>query len=236
MIDSAEVRRGKATNGVYGNKNAVLWGDFCFANALRYVGKLGEAGVLEVGEAVARMVRGELRQLMSMGNLTLCTKECLEQSRGKTGALLSLAVKLGATVARVPYTIRALAGEFGERFGIVFQMRDDYLDYFGETSTLGKVAGKDMCEGVVTLPLLLAAQMNPKPDIMRLFAQRALAVEQLPVVQRWIAESGAEQIFLQMMREQGALAIAALRCLPQSTYRDALVNCVQEVSNFESHL
>lgn len=235
IIDNAKMRRGQVTpNGEFGSQKAVLWGDFCFANALRHAGKLGDLAVQEVGEAVEQMVRGELRQLESRGNLTIDAKECLEQCKGKTGALLSLAAKLGAIVAKAPYTIRALAGEFGERFGIVFQLKDDYLDYFGDSSVLGKVVGRDMCEGVVTLPLLLAAQMSPRADLIRAFGERSLTIALLPEVQRWIVKSGAEQRFLSIVREQECLALAALRCLPLSVHRDALFNAVQAVSNIEA--
>lgn len=228
IIDNATMRRGQVTpSGEFGPQKAVLWGDYFFAHALRYAGKLGDQAVQDVGEAVEQMVRGELKQLESRGDLTLSAKDCLEQCKGKTGALLSLAAKLGATVAKSPYTIRALAGEFGERFGIVFQWRDDYLDYFGDSSTLGKTVGRDMCEGVVTLPLLLAAHLSPQEQLIRAFAERSLAAENLPEVRRWIVESGAEQRFLQMMREQEHLALAALKCLPPSFYRDALASIVQ---------
>ncbi|MBS3937042.1 MAG: polyprenyl synthetase family protein [Peptococcaceae bacterium] len=230
VIDNAHVRRGEpAAQGNYGSKNAVLWGDICFAAALRHASKLGDEGVHEVAEAVERMVRGELRQLAMQGNLALTVPACIEQQRAKTGALFSLAAKLGATVARAPYTMRSLAGEFGEHLGVVFQMKDDYLDYFGEAHILGKDLGRDMCEGVVTLPILLASQLAPHAGLMGRFAEGTLTVDHLPEVRGWIGDSGAIQSLGVLMRQQREFALAALRCWPHNEFRDALANCVEDL-------
>ena len=52
-------------------------------------------------------------------------------------------------------------GAFGLKLGIAFQIADDILDCAGQTVETGKIAGTDLREGTPTLPLLLAARVDP---------------------------------------------------------------------------
>ena len=58
------------------------------------------------------------------------------------------------------------AARFGGYFGIAFQIMDDLLDILRKPKTIGKPAGNDLKEGIITLPVLLAAAKDP--DIRRL--------------------------------------------------------------------
>jgi len=155
IVDNAAVRRGKPTlQQSIGNKYAVLSGDFCLASSLRCAAKLGSCAVLELGEAVIKVIEGELMQTSSPHDADITLEEYVERIAGKTGALFSLSMRLAAIAADAPHTIRALAGQFGHYLGIVFQMRDDYLDIFGTSQSLGKLVANDLVEGNVTLPLM----------------------------------------------------------------------------------
>jgi len=46
--------------------------------------------------------------------------------------------------------------EFGESFGIAFQMKDDLLDMTADERSLGKPAGNDLTERKITIPLIAA--------------------------------------------------------------------------------
>ena len=48
--------------------------------------------------------------------------------------------------------------KFGLHFGVAYQLIDDWLDYAGESATMGKNTGDDLAEGKMTLPLILALQ------------------------------------------------------------------------------
>ena len=45
--------------------------------------------------------------------------------------------------------------QWGERFGVAFQLSDDLLDIASDSAESGKVPGTDLREGVPTLPVLL---------------------------------------------------------------------------------
>ncbi|HRP72265.1 MAG TPA: polyprenyl synthetase family protein [Luteimonas sp.] len=73
----------------------------------------------------------------------------------KTGALLRAAVRLGALAAGADAATHASLDRFAEALGLAFQIRDDLLDIEGDSTTLGKTAGKDVAQDKATFPALL---------------------------------------------------------------------------------
>ena len=49
-----------------------------------------------------------------------------------------------------------LLDQFGEKYGIIFQIRDDIFDFISTSSKIGKPVGNDIREGKFTLPLIYA--------------------------------------------------------------------------------
>lgn len=228
VIDNAVLRRGKPSlKELVGNKAAVLGGDYCLASALRCAAKLGSPAVFELGEAVIQIVEGELLQSAARNELNISVEQYLERVTGKTGALFSLSMRLAAIAADAPHTIRALSGQFGRYLGVVFQMRDDYLDFYGVAESMGKHLGNDLTEGIATLPLILAHRLQPDDRLAAMFSTNSLTSESLPEVRRWVTESGAEKESLAIMQHHAGLALAALNCLPAGENRDALASCVE---------
>ena len=97
----------------------------------------------------------------------------LERCALKTGKLFEAACVLGGG-----------SGEYGLLLGIAFQIADDILDCTGDTIETGKVPGIDLRDGTPTLPLLLAAQLDP-------IVREALAGGPLEGVLVRVAQSGA---------------------------------------------
>jgi len=73
----------------------------------------------------------------------------------KTGALLRAAVRLGAIAAGAEAADRERLDVFADALGLAFQIRDDLLDVEGDSTTLGKTAGKDAVQAKATFPALL---------------------------------------------------------------------------------
>jgi farnesyl diphosphate synthase len=73
----------------------------------------------------------------------------------KTGALLRAAVRLGAIAAGAEAADRERLDVFADALGLAFQIRDDLLDVEGDSTTLGKTAGKDAAQAKATFPALL---------------------------------------------------------------------------------
>jgi len=103
------------------------------------------------------MIGGQLLDLEAEGReLNLDDLECIH--RGKTGALIEAAVRVGAMAARGgAVRIEALA-RFGAVVGLAFQIADDVLDVTATTDELGKTAGRDVALHKSTYPALLGVE------------------------------------------------------------------------------
>ncbi|MDA8391862.1 MAG: polyprenyl synthetase family protein, partial [Actinomycetota bacterium] len=77
-------------------------------------------------------------------------------------SLTSCACRIGALTAGLGNGEQEALGEFGEAFGLVFQIRDDILDVVATEDDLGKEAGQDLAKGIYTLPVLIALE---DPDV-----------------------------------------------------------------------
>ena len=58
--------------------------------------------------------------------------------------MFKVSLKIGALIAQAVPTKVKIIEEYGEKFGLAFQIRDDILDIFGEEQEFGKVIGKDI--------------------------------------------------------------------------------------------
>ncbi|QFU82590.1 polyprenyl synthetase family protein [Natronorubrum aibiense] len=140
IIDRSELRRGTAS----------AWSEFGYGPAIvSSDGLLGEAFALFSADPDAMQVVAEAMVELGVGEATELSAqpaneaEYMTLARRKTGALFRAAAELGAIAAGSdPVTVEAL-GEYAERVGIAFQIRDDVLDAVAEPDELGKPTGHD---------------------------------------------------------------------------------------------
>ena len=157
VLDEADDRRGGATvNRLRGNETAVMLGDYLISNAFHLAASIGDADLTErLGEVTNTLCEGELVQLHHRDDLGLDFSTYIEIVRRKTAVLVGACGRLGGmTVGGEPETVEAL-GQFGERLGIAFQVRDDILDLEGDLEVVGKSVGRDLAKGKLTLPMIL---------------------------------------------------------------------------------
>lgn len=178
VVDESPLRRGLQTaNSLWGNKASVLVGDFLFARAFQLMVADKSLEVLRIlSNASAQIVEGEVNQLEWIGNLEVTVKDYFKVIESKTAPLFKAAAMVGACVNnQSPQQIQSL-GSYGHSLGIIFQLRDDVLDYQALTEVWGKEPGDDFREGKVTLPVILAYE-KATPD-EKVFWQRTLAERQ----------------------------------------------------------
>ncbi|WP_049927836.1 polyprenyl synthetase family protein [Halopiger goleimassiliensis] len=140
IIDRSELRRGTTSAWAeFGHGPAIVTSD----------GLLGEAFALFSTEPEATRVVAEAMVELGVGEATeleakpATEDEYMTLARRKTGALFRAAAELGAIAADSdPVTVEAL-GEYAERVGIAFQIRDDVLDAVADEAELGKPTGHD---------------------------------------------------------------------------------------------
>ena len=156
VVDDAELRRGwPSINRIWKNKLSILVGDFMFSKALSNMIHLKNFDALNILSSTAeRLSRGEILQIEKAIKKNMTEEVYYKMVSDKTASLFSAACELGGlTVVEDEDKGHALAN-FGEKFGLVFQIKDDLLDITGNIEGLGKPAGFDLKKNILTLPLI----------------------------------------------------------------------------------
>ncbi|MFC6181981.1 polyprenyl synthetase family protein [Lactiplantibacillus daowaiensis] len=162
-MDNDPLRRGQPTSHVkFGEDLAILAGDALQPLAFQWLADSGltadKVAQLTLGLAQAAgpqgMVAGQVADVKSTGQ-QLALPALQHLHRQKTGALIHYAVLAGTIQAAVDATTQQALTEFGDAFGLAFQIYDDILDVTSTPAQLGKATHKDAGEEKNTYPVLL---------------------------------------------------------------------------------
>lgn len=183
VIDSADTRRGSATaNAKWGNQLSILAGDYIFAKAFALVLANGYSDhvKLQLSNLLCDLSAGELIQNKEIYNASCDTDEYYERIARKTANFLAISCQLGAEVAGLSEEDVDALYEYGLAIGMAFQLTDDLLDFTGDEKRIGKPAGNDILQGIVTLPAIRALEVSPDRDELRsIVTNRQMTREQL---------------------------------------------------------
>ncbi len=140
IIDRSDVRRGvDSTWAEYGFGPAIVASDGLLGEAFALFSAEPRAAQI-VSEAMVELGEGEAMELVDRPT---GREEYMELARRKTGVLFRAAAELGAVAGDAdPFTVESF-GEYAERVGVAFQIRDDVLDATAEQDDLGKPTGTD---------------------------------------------------------------------------------------------
>lgn len=157
VIDGATTRRGRpSVNARWGDRIAILVGDFLYARASQTLVEDGNQDILWIySNTIRLMSEGEVLQLSRSFDPEIPEAVHLDVIGRKTASLIATAAESGAILGGVTRAERNAVREYGWQLGLAFQLVDDALDYVGESAELGKAALTDLAEGKVTLPLIL---------------------------------------------------------------------------------
>ena len=171
VVDESDERRGQpSTNAVYGNKVAVLVGDYLLSKSLHLSALTGSIRCVDI---IARLggtlSEGEVFQLANIRNEISTEAAYFRIIHNKTAVLFSACAELGAISAGGSDEFVEHAQKFGEIVGMCFQIRDDIFDYYDDAN-IGKPTGNDMAEGKLTLPAIYALEHTDDAEIHQLAA------------------------------------------------------------------
>ncbi len=231
VIDSASERRGNETaNTLFGNSAAVMLGDYMFANSAELISRTDNIQVVKnFAATLMMMVRGELKQDVTVFEYSPDIQHYLDRITGKTASLFATCAEGGALVAGAPPEQVEAMRRYGMSLGIAFQIVDDILDFAGDPQVMGKPVGSDLRNGTLTLPAILYMQREPHDNpIKRAFdGQRRRAN-----IDRAITEILDSELIAESMttaRRFGEDARSALGSLPPGETRDTLDSLVDYV-------
>ena len=157
VVDDSAVRRGsKSVNKLWTNSHGVLIGDYIYSKAFMYMVDIGNNKILnELANATNDISQGELIQLDAIQNLNITLQKLKKISYYKTGRLFEAAAKTGAINSNANQAFISNISECAKNLGILFQIKDDMLD-FSDNKKTGKPIFQDINEGKVTYPFFYA--------------------------------------------------------------------------------
>ncbi|MBW4612068.1 MAG: solanesyl diphosphate synthase [Desmonostoc vinosum HA7617-LM4] len=224
VVDESDMRRGVPTvHSLFGNRIAILAGDFLFAQSSWYLANLDNLEVVKLlSEVIMDLATGEIQQGMNRFHINVSIEDYLEKSYYKTASLIANSSKAAALLSEVSQETADHLYNYGRHFGIAFQIVDDILDFTSTTDTLGKPAGSDLKSGNLTAPVLFALEEKPYLEalIERQFAQQGDLEQALALVQ----DSQGIQRARELAAYHTKLASEHLCDLSPSESHQALIN------------
>eukprot|EP00656_Telonema_subtile_P014385 TRINITY_DN17370_c0_g2_i2.p1 TRINITY_DN17370_c0_g2~~TRINITY_DN17370_c0_g2_i2.p1 ORF type:complete len:269 (+),score=78.07 TRINITY_DN17370_c0_g2_i2:479-1285(+) len=175
VVDLSDTRRNRPTAHVnFGNKVAVLGGDFLLARASIQLARLQDVEVIEMlSTVIEHLVKGEIMQMRDSWECVSSEEHYMEKTYMKTASLTAHSCKAAAILGGHGPETAHIAYEYGRHVGMAFQLVDDLLDLQGDNNKLGKSAQADLQQGVTTAPLIYALEENAAlaPLMQRRFAE-----------------------------------------------------------------
>ena len=225
VVDESELRRGReSAHAVWGNAASVLVGDFLYSRSFQMMVTVDSMRVMEVlSNATNAIAEGEVEQLLNMHDPEVSEARYFSVIEKKTAKLFEAACQLGAVLAGQPEMEDRLA-TFGRELGAAFQVADDVLDYTADADTLGKNIGDDLAEGKPTLPLILTRKYvdDAQRDMIDATIREG-GLERIGQIVQLIRTSGALRDSMTVARQRSAAATQSLAPLPDSPWKDALL-------------
>ena len=235
VVDDADLRRGwPSVNRVWKNKLSILVGDFMFSKALTNMIHLKDFDALDILSSTAqRLSQGEIQQIEKAIKKNMTEEVYYQMVSDKTASLFSAACKLGVMTVTEDNDKREALAKFGEKFGLVFQIKDDLLDITGNVEGLGKPAGFDLKKNILTLPLINLFEKLDSSDSKRVKRQLRNHVKksELREIRMLIENHGGIQFAEKQIDRLSKEAQDELNIFPDSVYKDALLAALQ----FNSH-
>ncbi len=223
IIDGAALRRGVATlHALRGPRTAVLVGDWLFASCFSMVSDFAAVeNSRALSQIVARICGSEVSQSADRHRMSTSIRRYLRRIAGKTAALFALSFHVGAYESSCPPELCSGLRRLGYCLGMGFQIIDDILDFEGLSTNTGKPTGRDLAEGIYTLPTILglrnddgrlAAALSRRPASRRALSQAAALIDERGGISRAreLAQRYTERSLREIARLPGGEARSVL--------------------------
>lgn len=164
VVDDSPTRRGApSVHALWNNKVAVLVGDFLLARVIEITANLRNLKILNIVADMGRTLSsGEILQLHANSSIWIPEDSYMRVIEQKTAALFAACTQAGAASSGATMKQESALRLFGRELGLIFQMKDDVLDY--SEQEIGKPTLSDIRDGKATLPLIIALERAPKPE------------------------------------------------------------------------
>ena len=243
VADDGDLRRGVPTvKAIFGQASSVLAGDYWLAKALGLLTVCNPRILGCFTTAVQELAEGELIQMEKSESLDTTEEDYYRIISGKTASLFVAATKSAALAISAPDSFVEAISNYAYQLGLAFQIRDDIFDYTPGMDT-GKIAGADIKERKITLPLLCAMRKAQSQEAEAVRKRIALIdnsvvkggnisekeMEIIATVNEFVQKYNGIAESQAILEEHSRKAIESLSILPDSKAKERLVQLAKFV-------
>ena len=244
LMDRADMRRGKATvHKAWDDNTAILSGDAMLVLAYEYMAKVKGDCLKPVIDLFSRtaleICEGQQLDMEFESRNDVKEEEYLEMIRLKTSVLLAASLKIGALLGGASAADADALYDFGMHMGVAFQLKDDWLDVYGDPAVFGKKIGGDILCNKKTYMLIQAlrrAEGETLTELQRwLSAEHPNPEEKIAAVTYIYKVTGVKQLCEEQIDRYTRLGLESLArvALPDAT-KQALSDLMQGMINRQS--
>lgn len=223
ILDEAPLRRNQATVHSKWNTNiAILSGDVMLVKAFQLLEKYPDQEFKQLAKLFSKtaieVCEGQQLDMNFENQISVSAEDYLNMITCKTAVLLGCSLQMGAINSGATKTDQENIYEFGRHLGIAFQLLDDLLDAYGDSSEFGKVSGGDIIANKKTYLLIKAietANESQQAELKRLMQLgKSDSEEKIKGIKAIYNELSIDTICRQKADEHTQIAITHLTNIP----------------------
>lgn len=214
IMDRSDLRRGRLTVWKKWDEScAILSGDAMLTFASQILMKSPSARIRDLmnvfNSAAMAVYEGQQLDLDFENRAAVTEDEYFEMIDKKTSALLVCACRMGAICADAPDRTCNAFSVYGDLLGKAFQLRDDYLDTFGDSLTFGKPIGGDILNEKKTWMWIMARGLDPA-GLDAACCESSSAADKIERVRNVYVRNGIDKKITELIGELTEKALYAL--------------------------
>lgn len=236
VVDDSKIRRSlPAAHTIWGNKITILVGDFLFGQSFKLMILADSMPALKaLSNVCSTIISGELRQLSILQKREIMSNsQYMDIIQTKTATLFSVACEIGGLMSCQNSEYCLAIKNFGNTLGIIFQIVDDTLDYFGDAKNVGKNIGDDFAEGKFTLPIIILYDLlndDKKNELLKLMHCEEKNNQQFLIVKNLLTIHDIKSKIYIKLGELKNLALSHLKLIEiDNKYKQSLINLMDYI-------
>ncbi|MCB1189186.1 MAG: polyprenyl synthetase family protein [Leptospiraceae bacterium] len=234
VVDNSELRRGSPTIGkLYGNKVAILAGDYLLACGIEHLNKFQNPRLMDSFTKVIRdLAVGELLQMEWEKNPSISRVEYNKIIYGKTASLFGAVSETAGILAKADEKKIQELKNFGVSLGMMFQVKDDYIDYFQEEKKTGKTRMKDFLNGLYTYPLIRLKELASKKEVKEIdfiISKPSRNQEDIHKTLELTQKYSTQKEILNELKDFAYQLKTFLNQFPKSQYRNLMLERIEQL-------
>ena len=172
IMDSAEIRRGEKTiHNKWNSNTGILSGDLLMIFAYKMLESISNnnmSHILKKFNSISiKVCEGQQFDMDYESQESVREADYLEMIKLKTAVLLGFSLEMGGIIGGCDNNISNQLYKIGENMGVGFQLKDDYLDVFGNKN-FGKKIGGDILNNKNTYLIIKLKEKANKVDLEKI--------------------------------------------------------------------